>query len=161
MAKVTLATGLIVAYAYVMEVFFAWYSGNTYEKYLAITTRPSGPYWWAFWALWTCNIVVPQSLWFKKIRTSPILLWIIALIINVGMWLERFVIIVTSLHRDYLPSSWGMYTATRWEYMLFFGTIGLFLALMFLFIRSLPLISIFEMRTLVPEAAAHSHEEHV
>jgi Ni/Fe-hydrogenase subunit HybB-like protein len=160
MAKVTLATGLIVAYAYVMEVFFAWYSGNIYEKYMALTSRPFGPYWWAFWALWTCNIVVPQVLWFKKVRTNPLVLWIIALIINVGMWLERFVIIVTSLSRDFLVSSWGVYSATRWEYMLFFGTIGLFLALMFLFIRSLPLISIFEMRTLLPEAAAHHHEEH-
>jgi len=161
MGKVMLATGLIVAYAYVMEVFFAWYSGNVYEKYMALTSRPFGPYFWAFWALWTCNIVVPQTLWFKKIRTSPILLWIISIIVNIGMWLERFVIIVTSTSRDFLPSSWGMYTATRWEYMLFFGTIGLFVALMFLFIRSLPLISIFEMRTLLPEAAAHHHEEHV
>jgi len=161
MAKVMLATGLIVAYAYVMEVFFAWYSGNTYEKYLSLTARPEGPYWWAFYALWTCNIAVPQLLWIKKIRTTPVILFIISIIVNIGMWLERFVIIVTSLNRDFLPSSWGMYTATRWEYMLFFGTIGLFLALMFLFIRSLPLISIFEMRTLLPDAAAHHHEEHV
>ncbi|MBI2214004.1 MAG: polysulfide reductase NrfD [Acidobacteria bacterium] len=160
MAKVMLATGLIVAYAYVMEVFFAWYSGNSYEKFLAFDTRPQGPFWWAFWALWTCNIAIPQLLWFKKLRTTPWILWILSIIVNIGMWLERFVIIVTSLHRDYLPSSWGMYDPTRYEYMLFFGTIGLFVALMFLFIRSLPLISIFEMRTLLPEASVQHNEEH-
>ncbi|MGK2857293.1 MAG: NrfD/PsrC family molybdoenzyme membrane anchor subunit [Thermoanaerobaculia bacterium] len=160
MAKVMLATGLIVAYAYVMEVFFAWYSGNTYERFLAFDTRPHGPYWWAFWALWTCNIAIPQLLWFKKMRTTPWILWILSIIVNIGMWLERFVIIVTSLHRDYLPSSWGMYDPTKYEYMLFFGTIGLFVALLFLFIRSLPLISIFEMRTLLPEASVHHNEEH-
>ncbi|MCM2314654.1 MAG: polysulfide reductase NrfD [Thermoanaerobaculia bacterium] len=160
MAKVMLATGLIVAYAYVMEVFFAWYSGNSYEKFLAFDTRPKGPYWWAFWALWTCNIAIPQLLWFKKMRTTPWILWILSIIVNIGMWLERFVIIVTSLHRDYLPSSWGMYDPTKYEYMLFFGTIGLFVALLFLFIRSLPLISIFEMRTLLPEASVHHKEEH-
>jgi molybdopterin-containing oxidoreductase family membrane subunit len=160
MAKVMLATGLIVAYAYVMEVFFAWYSGNAYEKFLTFDTRPQGPFWWAFWALWTCNIAIPQLLWVKKFRTTPWILWILSIIVNIGMWLERFVIIVTSLHRDYLPSSWGMYEPTRYEFMLFFGTIGLFVALIFLFIRSLPLISIFEMRTLLPEASVHHNEEH-
>ncbi|MEP6769251.1 MAG: NrfD/PsrC family molybdoenzyme membrane anchor subunit [Acidobacteriota bacterium] len=151
MAKIMLATGLIVGYGYVMEAFMAWYSGNPNEEFL-IWNRMTGPYAHYYWSLIFCNIVTPQLLWFKKVRSNPVTLWFIAMVINVGMWLERFVIIVTSLHRDFLPSSWGMYAGTIWDWGLLFGTIGLFLALLFLFIRFLPMISIFEMRTLVPEA---------
>ncbi|HUP64380.1 MAG TPA: NrfD/PsrC family molybdoenzyme membrane anchor subunit [Thermoanaerobaculia bacterium] len=154
MAKIMLTTGLIVAYAYVMEVFFSWYSGNIFEMYMMFN-RAFGPYWWAYWLLILCNIIVPQSLWLRKVRSSPVTLFIVAMFVNVGMWLERFVIIVVSLHRDFLPSSWGMYSPTRWDFMLFFGTIGLFLTLLFLFVRFLPMISIFEMRTLLPEAQVH------
>ncbi|HXI11344.1 MAG TPA: NrfD/PsrC family molybdoenzyme membrane anchor subunit [Thermoanaerobaculia bacterium] len=158
MAKVLLATGLIVAYAYSMEIFYSWYSGNDFEKYM-IKNRMTGPYWWSYALLLLCNIVTPQLLWFKQVRTNTVFLWFVAIVINIGMWLERFVIIVTSLHRDYLPSAWGMYSPTHWEWSLFIGTIGLFLFLLFLFIRFLPIISIFEMRTLLPEAEVHHKEE--
>jgi molybdopterin-containing oxidoreductase family membrane subunit len=150
MAKILLATGLMVSYGYGMEAFMAWYSGNGFEQYVVVN-RLFGPYWLAYWALLACNFVVPQALWLKPVRTSVAALFVIALVVNVGMWLERFVIVVTSLHRDFLPSSWGMYYPTVWDWATYIGTIGLFLALMFLFIRVLPMISIFEMRTLVPQ----------
>jgi molybdopterin-containing oxidoreductase family membrane subunit len=151
MAKIMLATGLIVAYGYMMEAFMAWYSGNEYERFM-IYNRMTGPYWWSYWALILCNVVTPAFLWSRKIRHSTTALFIISLIVGVGMWLERFVIIVTSLHRDFLPSSWAIYAPTRYDWMMYIGTLGLFSALMFLFIRFLPVISIFEMRTLLPEA---------
>jgi len=151
MAKVMLATGLIVAYGYMMEAFFAWYSGNIYELFM-IKNRISGPYWWAYGALILCNVVAPNLLWAKNLRTSVPFLFCISLVVSVGMWLERFVIIVTSLHRDFLPSSWGMYAGTKFDWAAFVGTIGLFVTLLFLFVRFLPAISIFEMRTILPEA---------
>jgi Ni/Fe-hydrogenase subunit HybB-like protein len=151
MAKILLATGLIVGYGYVIEAFMAWYSANPYEGYM-IANRMRGPYAPIYWSLMLCNIVAPQFLWLKRVRSSPPALFGIAVVVSIGMWLERFVIVVTSLHRDFLPSSWGMYYPTIWDWSTFVGTIGLFLALMFLFIRFLPMISIFEMRTLVPEA---------
>jgi Ni/Fe-hydrogenase subunit HybB-like protein len=151
MAKVMLATGLIVAYGYVMEAFFGFYSANEYEHFM-IVNRMTGPYWPFYWTLILCNIAMPQLLWIRKIRITPIYLFMIAMVVNVGMWLERFVIVVTSLHRDFLPSSWGMYWPTRWDWMTFFGTIGLFVMLFFLFVRVLPMISIFEMRAIVPGA---------
>ena len=150
MAKIMLATGLIVAYGYLVEIFMAWYSGNWFEQFM-ILNRITGPYRYHWYALLLCNILAPQLLWAKRVRTTPVVVWIIAMFVNVGMWLERFVIVVTSLHRDFLPSSWGMYSATFWDWATFFGTVGLFLALLFLFIRFLPMISIFEMRTIVPE----------
>jgi molybdopterin-containing oxidoreductase family membrane subunit len=125
-----------------------------------IVNRMTGPYGPYYWALILCNIVTPQVIWFKKVRTTPMLLFMVAMVVNVGMWLERFVIVITSLHRDYLPSSWGMYHATRWDYMTFFGTIGLFITLFFLFIRVLPMISIFEMRTIVPGAKVKGAGSH-
>jgi molybdopterin-containing oxidoreductase family membrane subunit len=158
MAKILLATGLIVAYGYMIEIFMAWYSGSPYEKF-AIWNRMTGPYWPVFWSLMLCNIVTPQLLWFKRVRSSPLFLWIIAVIVNVGMWLERFVIVVTSLHRDFLPSSWGMYYPTKYDWATYVGTLGFFVALFLLFIRFLPMISIFEMRTLVPEAKAATENE--
>jgi Ni/Fe-hydrogenase subunit HybB-like protein len=151
MAKVMLVTGLIVAYGYATEAFIAWYSADKYEGFV-ILNRLSGPYAPVYWALILCNVVIPQALWFKRVRTSVPILFIISLIVNVGMWLERFVIIVLSLHRDYLPSSWGMYAPTFWDLSTLVGTIGLFLTLLFLFLRYLPMISIFEMRTMLPEA---------
>jgi molybdopterin-containing oxidoreductase family membrane subunit len=151
MAKIVLATGMIVVYGYAMEAFFAWYSANPYEESM-LWNRMHGPYWWAYWCLLACNAVTPQFLWFKKVRSNVYALFVIALIVNVGMWLERFVIVVTSLSRDYLPSSWDTYAPTKWDWGLYIGTFGLFLSLLFLFIRFLPMISIFEMRTLVPSA---------
>jgi Ni/Fe-hydrogenase subunit HybB-like protein len=151
MAKILLATGLIVGYGYMIEIFMAWYSGNPYEKF-TVVNRMTGPYWPIFWGLMLCNIVTPQFLWWKSVRSSPLVLWSIAVIVNIGMWLERFMIVITSLHRDFLPSAWGMYYPTKYDWATYIGTIGFFAALFFLFIRFLPMISIFEMRTLVPEA---------
>ena len=149
MAKVMLATGMIVAYGYIMEAFMAFYSGNPYERFMIIN-RYTGPYAMAGAALILCNVLIPQSMWLRRVRTSVPALFVISIIVNIGMWLERFVIIVTSLHRDFLPSSWGMYSPTRWDIMTYAGTIGLFLTMFYLFIRFLPMISIFEMRGLVP-----------
>ena len=151
MAKIMLATGLIVAYGYMMETFMAWYSGNTYEQFM-ILNRFKGPYAVTYWTLIACNVVIPQILWIKRVRNSILMLFLVSLVVSVGMWLERYIIIVVSLHRDFLPSSWGNYTATKWDWSMFIGTIGLFFALMFLFIRFLPMISIFEMRTILPQA---------
>jgi Ni/Fe-hydrogenase subunit HybB-like protein len=150
MAKVMLATGLIVAYGYMMETFTAFYSGNQFDRFM-ITNRMTGPYAIVYWALILCNIAVPQALWSSRVRRSVPALFGIAMVVNVGMWLERFVIVVISLHRDFLPSSWGMYIPTRWDWATYVGTIGLFLTLFYLFIRFLPMISIFEMRMLVEE----------
>jgi molybdopterin-containing oxidoreductase family membrane subunit len=151
MAKVMLATSLIVAYGYMMEAFMAWYSGNVYERFM-LWNRMAGPYAWSYWALIFCNVIVINTLWIKSLRTNVAYLFVISLVVSVGMWLERFVIIVTSLHRDFLPSSWGNYRGTIFDWSMFIGTMGLFLTLFFLFIRFLPTISIFEMRTLVPAA---------
>ncbi len=151
MAKVMLVTGLIVAYGYATEMFIAWYSADPYEIFVP-WNRMTGPYGFAYWSLILCNVVIPQALWFRRVRTNVPALFVIALIVNVGMWLERFVIVVTSLHRDFLPSSWGMYNPTIWDWGTFVGTIGLFLTLLFLFLRFLPMISIAEMRAILPEA---------
>jgi len=150
MAKIMLATSLIVSYGYVMEAFMAWYSGNPYEEYM-ILNRMTGPYAPLYWALIFCNLIVPQLLWFDKIQSSIPALFGIAIVVSIGMWLERFIIVVTSLSRDFLPSSWHMYYPTIWDWSTFLGTIGLFFALLFLFVRVLPAISIFEMRALVSE----------
>ena len=158
MAKVMLATGLIVAYGYVIEAFMAFYSGEPYERFL-VMNRAMGPYWPAYWALILTNVLIPQLLWFRRIRANVFALFALALVINTGMWLERFVIVVTSLHRDFLPSSWGMYYPTVWDWATFLGTMGLFASLLFLFIRFLPMISIFEMRTLLPQARV-KEEQH-
>src|SRR2546421_1293757 len=158
-AKVMLATGLIVAYGYMMEAFTAWYSASEYEGFMMKNRMFSGPYWWAYWLLILCNVLIPQVLWLKRARHSTVALWSISLVVGVGMWLERFVIIVTSLHRDFLPSSWAMYRPTVIDFATFFGTIGLFAMLLFLFIRFLPVISIFEMRTILPQAEVKEEEE--
>ncbi|MDR3675916.1 MAG: polysulfide reductase NrfD [Acidobacteriota bacterium] len=152
MAKILLATGLIVAYGYTMETFMAFFSGpNTYDRYMMIN-RMTGPYAPVYWCLILCNIVIPlTSLWFARIRRNVAALFVISLVIQTGMWLERFVIVVTSLHRDFLPSSWGMYYPTKWDWAVYTGTIGLFFTLFLLFIRFLPMISIFEMRGLAHE----------
>jgi len=151
MAKVTLATALIVAYGYTMEAFFGYFSADTYEKFM-IWNRMVGPYWPFYWTLILCNIITPQFLWSKKIRTSPGILWCISIVVNIGMWLERFVIVITSLHRDFLPSSWGMYWPTIWDWAVYTGTLGFFMVMIFLFVRVLPMITIFELRMLLPGA---------
>ncbi len=150
-AMVMLATGLIVAYGYGIEAFMGWYSGNRYDSFL-LWNRLHGPYALSYYSLLTCNIFIPQVLWIKRLRSSPGWLFLISLIVLVGMWLERFIIVIVSLHRDFLTSSWGMYYPTRWDWMTFIGTLGFFFLAMFLFMRALPAISIFEMRTLLPQA---------
>ena len=159
MAKIMLATGLIVVYGYAMEAFGAWYSANKYEQYMMLN-RMTGPYAPAYWALIFCNLVVPQLLWFDRFQNSVPWLLFISIVVSIGMWLERFVIVVTSLHRDFLPSSWDMYYPTVWDWATFIGTLGLFFALIFIFVRVLPAISIFEMRTLVPaeEGKSNGHK---
>ena len=155
MGKIILATGMIVVYGYFMEAFMAWYSASTYEGFM-IWNRMTGPYAFQYWALITCNAIIPQLLWISKIRRSTMGLFLIAIVVNIGMWLERYVIVVTSLHRDYLPSSWDMYAGSKWDWALYVGSIGLFISLLFLFIRFLPMISIFEMRTLLPTSGKPS-----
>jgi len=150
MAKVMLVTGLIVAYGYLMEGFISWYSGNEFEQFIVVN-RAMGPYAPFYWALLLCNVIVPQALWSERVRSNVLVLFIIAIIVNIGMWLERFIIVITSLHRDFLTSSWGMYLPTFWDWATFIGTIGLFLALLFLFIRFLPMISISEMSGMLAE----------
>jgi molybdopterin-containing oxidoreductase family membrane subunit len=152
MAKVMLSTGLIVAYSYMIETFMAFYSGNSYDQYMMIN-RMTGPYAVVYWILIASNLLAAQVLWWSKIRRNVLALFIVALIVQTGMWLERFVIVVTSLHRDFLPSSWGMYYPTKWDWTVYLGTIGLFFTLFFLFIRYLPMISIFELRELVHKTA--------
>jgi molybdopterin-containing oxidoreductase family membrane subunit len=150
MAKIMLASGLVVAYGYLVETFTAWYSGHEAEQFM-LTNRATGPYAPWFWMLIACNVVIPQLLWFRGVRRNVYALFVLSLVINVGMWLERFVIVVVSLHRDYLPSSWDYYVPTFWDWTTYLGTIGLFASLLFLFIRLLPMISIFEMRELWDE----------
>ena len=152
MAKVMLVTGLIVVYGYMSEAFFGWYSGNELERFMLKNRTYYGPYAWSYWLLLLCNFLVPQLMWSKRLRNNVAVVFVVCMFINVGMWLERFVIIVTSLHRDFLPSSWEMYYPTVWDFLTLFGTIGIFVTLIFIFVRVLPLISIFEMRTLLPEA---------
>jgi molybdopterin-containing oxidoreductase family membrane subunit len=147
-AKVMLATGLMVAHGYLTEGFTSWYSDDQYEIYLTLN-RMLGPYAPAYWLLVACNVVVPQAIWFKKVRTSTTWLFVISLLVNVGMWTERYVIVITSLHRDFMPSAWAIFHGTRWDWLTLIGSFGLFATLFFLFLRVLPAISISEMRDLV------------
>jgi molybdopterin-containing oxidoreductase family membrane subunit len=158
MAKVMLATGLIVAYGYLMEVFGGFYSANKFEAYV-VTNRAFGPYAPAFWLQILCNVLIPQLLWIRWFRTKPLPLFIVAIFINIGMWVERYVIVITSLHRDFMPSSWGMFHGTFWDWSLLLGSVGLFAALLFLFVRFLPMISIYEMRELVHEHSGPNRDE--
>jgi molybdopterin-containing oxidoreductase family membrane subunit len=160
-AKVMLGVGWIVLYGYIMEAFIGWYSGNTYEQYMVLTTRFwGGPYSWSYWILILCNGILPQLLWFKKIRTNLWWLFLLSIVVSVGMWFERFVIVVLSLYRDYLPSSWGGFRATFWDYAVFLGTFGLFFTLFILFMRFLPVIAISEKRELLQHDKKHpAHEE--
>jgi len=147
-AKLMLGTGLIVAYGYAMEAFFSWYSGDPYESFM-YWNRITGPYGFTYGLLILFNIAIPQALWSGKVRRNLTLVWIISIIVNMGMWLERFVIVVVSLHRDFLPSSWGIYIPTRWDWATYAGTLGFFSLLIFLFVRLLPSVSIFEVREVV------------
>jgi molybdopterin-containing oxidoreductase family membrane subunit len=151
MGKVMLTTGEIVAYGYGMEAFMSWYSASHWEFFM-FWNRVFGPMGWSYAMLITCNIAIPQLLWLRSVRRSPSIMFLMSFVINTGMWFERFVIVVTSLTRDYLPSSWGTYKATRWDYGTFLGTMGLFTVLFFLFIRFVPMIPMSELRILLPQA---------
>jgi molybdopterin-containing oxidoreductase family membrane subunit len=159
MNKVMLATGMIVGYAYATEFFIAWYSGNRYEQFVFMN-RAFGPYWWAYWTMVSCNVIVPQIFWFKKMRTSLPVMFVASIFINIGMWFERFVIIASSLHRDFLPSSWGYFRPTFVDILTFFGTFGLFLTLFLLFIRFLPMIAISEVKGVMAGAGVHKKVSH-
>ncbi|MCA2959108.1 MAG: polysulfide reductase NrfD [Silvanigrellales bacterium] len=160
MAKIILLTGSLVGYAYGMEFFIAWYSGNPYETF-AFQNRAFGPYAWAYWTMISCNVISPQLFWFKKIRTNLWALFIISVFVNIGMWFERFVIIVTSLHRDFLPSSWAYFRPTFWDVATFVGSWGLFFTMFCLFVRFLPMVAISEVKSVMPEADPHyGHGKH-
>ena len=159
MAKVTLVTGLIVVYGYACELFFGWYSGRLCQREMLRLRVFDGYSPWAYPAPLLSNFIVPQLLWVKKFRRNIAVLFTVAMFVNVGMWLERFVIIVTSLSQDFLTSSWAPYSPARWDFLTFIGTLGLFITLFFLFVRVLPMISVFEMRTLLPEAATKTKPE--
>ena len=146
MAKVMLATGLVVGYGYFSEAFYAWYSGSEYERFMMANRMFGGSYWWAYWCLLLCNVLAPQFLWIKAVRQNPVPLFISSIVVNIGMWLERYVIVVTSLTRDYLPQAWGEYAGTIFDWAAYVGSIGLFLTMMCLFVKFLPMISIFELR---------------
>ena len=151
-------TGSIVGVAYITELFIAWYSGVEYEQY-AFLNRATGPYWWAYWSMMTCNVFSPQFMWFKKLRTSIMFSFIISIVVNIGMWFERFVIIVTSLHRDYLPSSWTMFSPTFVDIGIFIGTIGFFFVLFLLYARTFPVIAQAEVKTILKSSEKHHIEE--
>jgi len=155
MNRIILITGSIVGVAYITEFFMAWYSGVKYEQY-AFLNRMAGPYWWAYWSMMTCNVITPQLFWFKKLRESLVATFIISIFVNIGMWFERFVIIVTSLHRDYLPSSWTMFSPTWVEVGLFIGSIGLFFTCFLLFARFFPVIALSELKTILKTSGSQS-----
>ncbi|MCS6857667.1 MAG: polysulfide reductase NrfD [Sandaracinaceae bacterium] len=155
MNRIMLTTGSLVGYAYAMEFFIAWYSGNPYERYCFIN-RAFGDYWWAYWSMITCNVIVPQTFWFKKARTSIPWMFIASILINIGMWFERFVIIVTTLHRDYMVSAWGSFSPTIFDVITYLGSLALFMTLFLLFIRWVPMIAMAEVKMVMPEADPHA-----
>jgi Ni/Fe-hydrogenase subunit HybB-like protein len=150
---VIIITGSIVGVAYITELFVAWYSGVEYEQY-AFYNRATGPYWWAYWSMMTCNVISPQLFWFKKIRTSIVATFILSIVVNIGMWFERFVIIVTSLHRDYLPSSWAMFSPTIYDVGVYIFTFGLFFTLFFLFAKFFPVINMAEVKSVLKSSSS-------
>jgi molybdopterin-containing oxidoreductase family membrane subunit len=156
MAKICLLTGSMVGYAYAMEFFIAWYSANDYESF-AFVNRAFGQYWWAYWIMVSCNVISPQLFWIKKLRTNMVAVFIITIFINIGMWFERFVIVVTSLANDFLPSSWGYYSPTIWDFGCLIGSFGLFFTLYTLFVRFVPQVAMSEVKTVLPQASPH-HE---
>jgi molybdopterin-containing oxidoreductase family membrane subunit len=156
MCKVILATGCMVGYAYLIEFFIAWYGGNPYEQF-AFINRGLGPYAWAYWIMVSCNVLVPQIFWFKRARTTPWIMFCAAILVNVGMWFERFVIVVSSLSRDFLPSSWGYFKPTPIDLLMLVGSFGLFFTLFLLFVRYLPMVAMAEVKTVLPGAHGEEH----
>ena len=156
MSKVILTTGMIVGFAYSMEFFIAWYGGNVYELF-AFENRAFGPYWWAYWTMISCNVISPQLFWFRRCRTSPVIIFLVSLAVTIGMWFERFVIIVTSLHRAFLPSEWHMFHPSLVDIAIFVGSCGVFLMLFCLFLRFLPVFAMAELKAVMPQASPHAH----
>jgi len=157
MAKIILVTGWMVGYAYAMEFFIAWYGGNKYELYV-FQNRAAGPYWWAYWTMISCNVISPNIFWFRWARQSPLVIWIVSLLVTIGMWFERFVIIVTSLHRAFLPGEWHMFYPTPVDILTFAGSCGVFLTLFLLFMRFLPVFAMAEVKAVTPYADPHAPE---
>jgi len=157
MAKVLLGTGLIVAYAYSIEFFTAWYSQHHYEQFIFLN-RPFGPYWWAFWTMAMCNVIAPQSLWIPWMRKRVWAIFVVAVLVNIGMWFERFVIVVTSLSQDFTPASWALFTPTWVDLGMLAGSFGLFFTLFLLFCRFLPMVAIAEVKTVMPQAQVTPHQ---
>ena len=153
-AKILLTTGMLVGYAYAMEFFIAWYSGVPYEQF-CFSNRAFGPYWWAYWIMVFCNVVTPQVFWFRPLRRNPAVLWVVSIFVNIGMWFERFVICVTSLHRDFMPSSWGYFTPTIVDILTLAGSFGFFLTFFLLFCRYLPILAISEVKGVMAVANPH------
>ncbi len=159
MAKILLVTGMMVGFAYAMEFFIAWYGANEYELY-AFINRATGPYWWAYWTMITCNVISPQLFWSRAMRTNPVVIWIVALLVTIGMWFERFVIIVTSLHRAFLPGEWHMFFPTWVDILIFTGSLGIFVSMFMLFMRFLPQFPMAEVKAVMPQADPHGHNAH-
>jgi molybdopterin-containing oxidoreductase family membrane subunit len=160
MNKIMLVTGSLVGYAYGMEFFIAWYSGNRYEFYHFFHGRAAGPFWWAWTLMMSCNVLVPQVFWFRKMRRSIPVMFLASILINVGMWFERFVIIVTSLYRDFMPSMWAIYKPTLIDIFTYLGTLGLFMTCYLLFIRWVPMIAVSEVKGVLPAADPHFGHDH-
>ena len=156
MNKIIMLTGMIVGYAYACEFFMAWYSGSSYEQY-AFLNRAFGPYWWSYWIMISCNVIIPQLFWFRFCRRNIKIMFVISLLVNVGMWFERYVIIITSLHRDFLPSNWGMFKMTFYDFGALIGSFGMFLTLFLIYIRTLPAISISEVKPVLPVGKKEAH----
>jgi molybdopterin-containing oxidoreductase family membrane subunit len=156
MNKIILVTGSMVGYAYMTEFFIAWYSGNEYE-FFAFINRALGPYAWAYWIMFLCNVITPQIFWFKKLRRSIPVMFVASIFVNIGMWFERFVITVTSLSRDFLPSSWDYYSPSIWDILTFVGSFGLFFTFFLLFLRFLPMVALAEVKGVMPEADPHNY----
>ncbi|MFT3686522.1 MAG: hypothetical protein QM783_16650 [Phycisphaerales bacterium] len=173
MSKILLLTGMMVGFAYSMEFFIAWYSGNKYEADVFVYNRVMppfvakwmgleryAPYWWAYWAMISCNVLSPQVFWFKSMRRSVPVIFVVSFLITIGMWFERFVIIVTSLHRAFLPGEWGMFYPTPVDILTFVGSCGTFLTLYMLFMRFLPQFAMSEIKNVTPQADPHAHHAH-
>jgi molybdopterin-containing oxidoreductase family membrane subunit len=160
MAKITLLTGSMVGYAYGIEFFIAWYSGNPYE-FGTFVNRALGNYAWAYWIMVSCNVLAPQVFWFKRARTSMPILFVMSIFVNIGMWFERFVIVASSLSHDFMPSSWDYYTPTFWDLASLIGSFGLFFTMFCLFCRFLPMVATAEVKTVLPEADPHHGDERV
>ncbi len=156
MNKIIMTTGMMVGYAYASEFFIAWYSGVEYEKF-AFVNRAFGPFWWSYWIMAICNVVIPQIFWFKKMRRSIPVMFVVSIFVNIGMWFERFVITVTSLHRDFLPANWGMYNFTFYDIGVIVGSFGMFLTLFLLFLRVLPIVAMSEVKPVLHVGRGDDH----